>query len=64
MSAQDASYRAAGADRGALAARARLDALLAGRVEEGPREVVLEPLGVRYGGERLELSVERVEPDG
>ncbi|MCW3018072.1 MAG: Phosphoribosylformylglycinamidine cyclo-ligase [Solirubrobacterales bacterium] len=34
-----------------------LDALLAGRVEEGPREVVLEPVGVRFGGERLELSI-------
>lgn len=36
-----------------------LDALVAGRVEEGPREVVLEPVGVRFGGERLELSVGR-----
>jgi phosphoribosylformylglycinamidine cyclo-ligase len=34
-----------------------LEALLAGSVEEGPREVVLEPVGVRFGGERLELSV-------
>ena len=36
-----------------------LDALVAGRVEEGPREVVLEPLGVRFGGDQLELSVAR-----
>ncbi|HTA33462.1 MAG TPA: AIR synthase-related protein [Solirubrobacteraceae bacterium] len=34
-----------------------LDALLAGSVEEGPREVILEPVGVRFGGEQLELSV-------
>ena len=40
----------------ALAERLGLHALLAGRVEEGPRSVVLEPLGVVYEGERLELS--------
>lgn len=40
----------------ALARRLGFDALLAGRVEEGPREVVLEPIGVRYGSERLELG--------
>jgi phosphoribosylformylglycinamidine cyclo-ligase len=34
-----------------------LGALLAGRAEEGPREVVLEPVGVRFTGDRLELSV-------
>ena len=34
-----------------------LDALLAGNVEEGPRQVVLEPVGVRFAGERLALSV-------
>jgi phosphoribosylformylglycinamidine cyclo-ligase len=34
-----------------------LDAVLAGGVEEGPRQVILEPVGVRYGGEELELSV-------
>ena len=33
-----------------------LEALLAGRVEAGPRQVVLEPVGVRFGGEELELS--------
>jgi phosphoribosylformylglycinamidine cyclo-ligase len=33
-----------------------LEALLAGSVEVGPREVVLEPIGVRYSSERLELS--------
>jgi phosphoribosylformylglycinamidine cyclo-ligase len=40
-----------------LAAGLSLDALLAGAVEQGPREVVLESVGVRYSGERLELSV-------
>jgi phosphoribosylformylglycinamidine cyclo-ligase len=34
-----------------------LGAVLAGRVEEGPREVILEPVGVRFTGDRLELSV-------
>ncbi len=31
-------------------------AFLAGHVEEGPRQVILEPLGVRFGGDELELS--------
>jgi phosphoribosylformylglycinamidine cyclo-ligase len=39
-----------------IAGRMGLHAWLAGAVEEGPREVILEPLGVRYGGEQLELS--------
>jgi phosphoribosylformylglycinamidine cyclo-ligase len=30
-----------------------LHASIAGRVESGPREIVIEPLGVRYGGETL-----------
>jgi phosphoribosylformylglycinamidine cyclo-ligase len=33
-----------------------LSAVLAGRVEAGPRQVLLEPLGVRFGGDELELS--------
>jgi phosphoribosylformylglycinamidine cyclo-ligase len=33
-----------------------LEALLAGVVEEGPREVLLEPVGVRYAGEELQLG--------
>ena len=37
--------------------RRGLHALLAGRVEQGPRQVVLEPVGVRFAGDRLELSV-------
>jgi phosphoribosylformylglycinamidine cyclo-ligase len=33
-----------------------LQALLAGRVEEGSRQVILERLGVRFAGQELELS--------
>jgi phosphoribosylformylglycinamidine cyclo-ligase len=33
-----------------------LGALVAGRVEEGPRQVILEPVGVRFAGDELELS--------
>ena len=33
-------------------------AIVAGRVEEGPRQVILEPVGVRFDGEQLELSAE------
>ena len=33
-----------------------LTALVAGGVEEGPRQVILEPVGVRFAGEELELS--------
>ncbi len=36
-----------------------LDALLAGAVEEGPRQVILEPLGVTFAGTQLALSPER-----
>lgn len=36
--------------------------LIGGIVEPGPRSVVLEPVGVRFGGEELELR-ERVEGD-
>jgi phosphoribosylformylglycinamidine cyclo-ligase len=36
-----------------------LGALLAGRVEEGPRQVVLEPVDVRFTSDRLELSAPR-----
>ena len=39
-----------------LAARLGLWACVAGAVEEGPREVVLEPVGVRFEGGELELS--------
>jgi phosphoribosylformylglycinamidine cyclo-ligase len=33
-----------------------LQALLAGAVEDGPRRVVVEPVGVAYEGAELELS--------
>jgi phosphoribosylformylglycinamidine cyclo-ligase len=39
-----------------LASRLGYQALLAGRTEQGPREVVLDPVGVRYSSERLELG--------
>ncbi len=45
-----------GAEIVAIAQRLGLGALLAGRVEAGPRQVVLEPVGVRFAGDRLELS--------
>jgi phosphoribosylformylglycinamidine cyclo-ligase len=40
----------------AVAERLGLSALVAGRVEEGPRQVILEPVGVRFAGEELDLS--------
>jgi phosphoribosylformylglycinamidine cyclo-ligase len=36
-----------------------LDALLAGTVEEGPRQVILEPLDVTFTSDQLELGPER-----
>ena len=39
-----------------IAERLGLSALLAGRVEDGPRQVVLEPVGVRFAASELELS--------
>jgi phosphoribosylformylglycinamidine cyclo-ligase len=41
----------------ATARQLGLEAVLAGGVEEGPRQLILEPVGVCYGGEELELSV-------
>jgi hypothetical protein len=29
---------------------------VAGRVEEGPRQVILEPVGVHFAGDELELA--------
>jgi phosphoribosylformylglycinamidine cyclo-ligase len=46
----------AGAEIVALAQRLGFGALLAGRVEAGPRQVILEPVGVRYAGEELEFA--------
>ncbi|HVA20060.1 MAG TPA: AIR synthase-related protein [Solirubrobacteraceae bacterium] len=39
-----------------LAGGLGLRAMLAGHVEEGPRQVILEPVGVRFAGNELELS--------
>lgn len=39
----------------ALAQQAGVDAWVAGRVEAGPKQVVIEPLGVRYGADDLHL---------
>ncbi len=43
----------------AIARPLGLNALVAGRVEDGPRQVLLEPVGVRFTGDRLELSVDK-----
>jgi phosphoribosylformylglycinamidine cyclo-ligase len=44
----------------AVAERLGLTAMVAGRVEDGPRRVELEPVGVSYDGARLELSTKPV----
>ena len=53
-----ALYCAAGAGEAivTVAERLGLSALVAGHVEEGPRQVILEPVGVRFAGEELELA--------
>jgi phosphoribosylformylglycinamidine cyclo-ligase len=53
-----AVYCAPGAGEQAvrIARELGLDALVAGRVEEGPRRVLVEPLDVVYEGDELELS--------
>jgi phosphoribosylformylglycinamidine cyclo-ligase len=53
-----AVYCAAGGSGAVLAAAQRvgLKAMLGGHVERGPRQVILEPLGVSYDGSQLELS--------
>jgi phosphoribosylformylglycinamidine cyclo-ligase len=38
-----------------VAARCGLESWIAGRVESGAREVVIEPLSIRYAGETLAL---------
>jgi len=58
MGAGYALYCGAG-DGQEIVHRARalgLTALVGGAVEEGPRQVILEPLGVHFAGEELELS--------
>jgi phosphoribosylformylglycinamidine cyclo-ligase len=39
----------------ALAAAQGVDALVAGRVEEGPKQLLVEPLGLRFGDDALAL---------
>jgi phosphoribosylformylglycinamidine cyclo-ligase len=53
-----ALYCAAGAGEAivAIAQSLGLGAILAGHVEEGPKQVILEPVGVNFAGEELELS--------
>jgi phosphoribosylformylglycinamidine cyclo-ligase len=58
MGAGYALYCAAGAGETIvkIAAELGLTAWVAGTVEEGPREVVLEPVDVRFAGSELDLS--------
>jgi phosphoribosylformylglycinamidine cyclo-ligase len=64
MGAGYALYCAAGEGAGAVAIAQRLGlaAFVAGQVEEGPRQVVLEPIGVRFASEQLELSADKAVP--
>jgi phosphoribosylformylglycinamidine cyclo-ligase len=39
-----------------------LQALVGGFVEDGPRQVIVEPVGVRYAGDELELSASESPP--
>jgi phosphoribosylformylglycinamidine cyclo-ligase len=52
----------AGAAVVALARELGLDALVAGSVEHGQRRVIVEPVGVRYAGDELELSASEHPP--
>jgi phosphoribosylformylglycinamidine cyclo-ligase len=45
-----------GADAVRVARELGFDALLAGRVEDGPRQVIIEPVDVRFASDELELS--------
>jgi phosphoribosylformylglycinamidine cyclo-ligase len=47
----------AGAEIAAIAAELGYEAEVAGTVEEGPREVLLEPIGVRFADGELDLSI-------
>jgi phosphoribosylformylglycinamidine cyclo-ligase len=59
-----AVYCAAGVGEAvvALAGRLGLDAMVAGSVERGPRRVILEPIGVAYGGEELDFAAAEHPP--
>jgi phosphoribosylformylglycinamidine cyclo-ligase len=46
----------------AIASELGYQAERAGRVEDGPREVLLEPVGVRFSDRELELSLTNAEP--
>ncbi len=46
----------------ALAWSLGLQALVAGSVELGPRQVIVEPLGIRYAGEELEFAPSEQPP--
>jgi phosphoribosylformylglycinamidine cyclo-ligase len=52
----------AGAEVVALARSLGLEALVAGSVEQGPRQVIVEPVGVRYAGQELEFSATEHPP--
>jgi phosphoribosylformylglycinamidine cyclo-ligase len=58
MGAGYAVYCEAGAGAAVvgLARGLGLEAIVAGSVERGPRQVIVEPAGVRYGGDELDLS--------
>jgi phosphoribosylformylglycinamidine cyclo-ligase len=45
-----------------LARELGLQALVGGSVEDGPRQVIVEPVGVRYTGDELELSASEPPP--
>ena len=59
-----AVYCAAGSGQGVveLAGGLGLEAIVAGRVEEGLRRVVVEPVGVTYESDEMELSAEKSNP--
>ncbi len=59
-----AVYCAAGAAEAvvALARELGLDAVVAGSVERGSRQVIVESVGLRYGGDELDLSASRTPP--
>jgi phosphoribosylformylglycinamidine cyclo-ligase len=46
----------------AMARKLGLQAIVAGSVEDGPRQVIVEPVGVHYAGGELELSTRQHPP--
>lgn len=59
-----AIYCSAGAGSGVVETAERLgfQAVVAGSVEAGPRQVILEPIGVRYVGDQLDLTASAHPP--